>query len=462
MKLTIIGGGSVRAPELIPALVRRAARLDLHEVWLMDDHADKLELIGELCQALARQHNAPFELRLTTDARAALTGAQHVITSIRPGLERGRAIDERIALQHGVLGQETTGAGGLAMAMRSVPAILGYARLLAEVGAPGAWLYNFTNPAGLVAQALHDAGMQRVVGICDSANAVQHAISRYLNVPREQVMHRVYGLNHLSWTRSARIDAEPDGSGGEEVLPGLLADETFMRSTHMTIFDSGLVHWQRAFLNEYLHFYYHRDEALRALLSKGETRGEQVQRLTESMLERLQAAESVEERLAVYHEIMGERTATYMAHARRDDSAPSPGETHMAHSDDEGYAGVALGCVEAIATGRPQYTGLNVPNAGTIPGLRDDDIVEVGCWVDADGIRPLPLGDAADIAPDQLLLMQTVKQYERLASQAILQRSRELAVQALTVHPLVASYPLACSLVNAFLDAHRDLVGEWS
>jgi 6-phospho-beta-glucosidase len=225
--------------------------------------------------------------------------------------------------------------------------------------------------------------------------------------------------------------------------------------------DSGLIHWQRAFLNEYLHYYYHRDEVLRSLLAKSETRGEQVERLTRSMLERLQAVDSTEERLAVYHEIMRERSATYMAHARRDESMPSPGEAHMAHNDDEGYAGVALGCVEAIATGTPHYTGLNVPNAGTIPGLRDDDIVEVGCWVDADGIRPLPLGDEADIPPDQLLLMQTVKQYERLASQAILQRSRELAVQALTVHPLVGSYPLACSLVNAFLEAHRDLVGEW-
>jgi Alpha-galactosidases/6-phospho-beta-glucosidases, family 4 of glycosyl hydrolases len=158
MKLTIIGGGSVRTPRLIPSLVRRAERLDLDELWLMDNDAEKLELIGGLCRTLAA--GAPFKIVLTTDAREALRNANHVITSIRPGLEAGRAADERICFDHGVLGQETTGAAGFAMAMRSVPAILNYARMVAEIGAPGAWIYNFTNPAGLVAQALHDAGIE--------------------------------------------------------------------------------------------------------------------------------------------------------------------------------------------------------------------------------------------------------------------------------------------------------------
>src|SRR5512143_1425200 len=185
MKLTIIGGGSVRTPRILPALVRRAARLDLQELWLLDIDSSKLALIGGLCQAWAEQLGAPFRVILSTDAREALQGASHIITSIRPGFEQGRAVDERIAFSHGILGQETTGAAGFAMAMRSLPAILDYCRLAGQV-APGAWVYNFTNPAGLVAQGLHDAGIRRVIGICDSANGAQNAASRFLGVPLAQ------------------------------------------------------------------------------------------------------------------------------------------------------------------------------------------------------------------------------------------------------------------------------------
>src|SRR5262249_40694653 len=157
-----------------------------------------------------------------------------------------------------------------------VPAILNYARLTAEIAAPNAWIYNFTNPAGLVAQALHDAGVERIIGIFDSANGAQHAVSRFLQVPLKRVFHEVYGLNHLSWTSSVRVDADSNGVGGEEMFPALLHDDKFVQSTHMTMFAPGLRAWQNAFLNEYLHYYYHRDEALAALLKKSETRGEEV------------------------------------------------------------------------------------------------------------------------------------------------------------------------------------------
>lgn len=453
MKLTIIGGGSVRTPRLIPSLVRRAAKLDLQEVWLMDDAPDKLHLIGGLCATMAQRGGASFKLILSTDAREAIRDAQHVITSIRPGLERGRALDERIAFEHGVLGQETTGAGGFAMAMRSLPAILDYARLTAEIGAPNAWIYNFTNPAGLVAQGLHYAGIERVIGICDSANGAQHAVSRYMGVPLKRVYHEVYGLNHLSWTRSVQLDGY--GGAGEEVLPGLLNDEGFIGATHMASFAPGLRRWMGTFLNEYLHYFYHRDEALAALLAKPETRGEEVERLTADLLSQLKAASDPDHALDLWQTIMGRRSATYMAHTRGGtDRVKLP----PVAEDEEGYAAVALGCIEAIASDTPLYTGLNVPNNGSIDGMRDDDIVEVSCWIDASGVRPMRVGA---IPEAQYLLMRDVKQYERLAARAILDRSTDGAVQALAVHPLIGSYPLAQKLVNAFLEAHRPLVGDW-
>jgi 6-phospho-beta-glucosidase len=454
MKLTIIGGGSVRTPRLIPSLVRRAERLDLDELWLMDNDAEKLELIGGLCRTLAA--GAPFKIVLTTDAREALRNANHVITSIRPGLEAGRAADERICFDHGVLGQETTGAAGFAMAMRSVPAILNYARMVAEIGAPGAWIYNFTNPAGLVAQALHDAGIERAIGICDSANGAQHAVSRFLSVEMKRVHHKVYGLNHLSWTRSVRVDADEHGEGGEEVFPALLNDPRFIDSTHMTIFAPGLRAWQNAFLNEYLHYYYHRDEALAALLKKPETRGEETRRLTQALLEQLrELRDDPQASLEAYRAIMMQRSMSYMAHARSGAAQPT---TTPVGEDEEGYAVVALGCIEAIQRGDRHYTGLNIPNRGAIEGMADDDVVEVGCWIDADGVRPVHIGA---IPAHQLRLMQMVKLYERTAVQAILTRRRALAVEALTVHPLIGSYPLAEKLVDAFLRTHAALVGDW-
>lgn len=455
MKLTIIGGAGVRTPRLIPSLVRRAARIGLEEVWLMDIQTDKLQLMGGLCKQIAEQNQASFKLVLTTDAREAVQNASHVITSIRPGLEQGRAVDERIAFQHGVLGQETTGAAGFAMAMRSIPAILDYARLTAEVAASDAWIYNFTNPAGLVAQALHDSGVERMIGICDSANGAQHAVSRFLQIPLGRVFHEVYGLNHLSWTRSVRIDPDADGVGGEEVLPALLHDKNFIQTTHMAMFDSGLRDWQKSFLNEYLHYYYHRDEALTALVKKTETRGEEVLRLTGELLEKLKQS-APENMLKIYQEVMGKRGATYMAHAR---GGADRTKLEAVDEDDEGYASVALGCIEAIETNTPHYTGLNVPNYGAITGMFDDDIVEIGCWIDRQGVRPVAVGE---IPENQYLLMRDVKHYERLAAQAILQHSRSLAVEALTVHPLIGSYPLAQSLVDEFIAAHAGLVGEWN
>lgn len=454
MKLTIIGGGGVRTPRLMPSLVKRAERLGLTELWLMDNDAEKLGLMGRLCQSILG--DAPFKVVLSTNAHDAIKGAQHVITSIRPGLEQGRATDERICFSHGVLGQETTGAAGFAMAMRSIPAILNYARMVNEIGAPGAWIYNFTNPAGLVAQALHDAGVSRIIGICDSANGAQHAVSRFMEIPLQRVHHTVYGLNHLSWTRSARIDADENGQGGEEVFPGLLFDENFVQATHMKMFAQGLRHWQATFMNEYLHYYYHRDEVLEALLKKTETRGEETMRLTHGLLNRLRDLQNDPvASLEAYHDVMGQRGRTYMAHARKGEDRVKMAPVG---DDEEGYAAVALGCVEAIQNNSRRYTGLNVPNNGAIAGMADDDVVEVGCWIDGSGIVPETVGEIPD---HQLQLMRSVKMYERLAARAILNKDREIAIEALTMHPLIGSYPLAETLVDAFIQAHAPLVGEW-
>src|SRR6266498_6162772 len=210
MKITVIGGGGVRAPLFVASALRRASAIGLDEICLMDIRPDKLEIFAAISRQVGLMMKSPVRITHTTDAVAAVDGASHVVTAIRVGDEMGRVLDEKIALTHGVLGQETTGPGGFAMAMRSIPAIEYYATLMNK-HCPGAWLFNFTNPAGLVTQALRDQGFQRIVGICDGANEAQHQVANWLKMDHRELHPQVFGLNHLSWTRSIT-------HGDEEVL----------------------------------------------------------------------------------------------------------------------------------------------------------------------------------------------------------------------------------------------------
>ena len=459
MKLTVIGGGGVRAPLLVASALRRAEAIHLEELCLMDTNARKLKLIGGLCQQLAGWKGSPVRVVTTQDPRLALDGADYIITTIRVGGEGGRVLDERIALNLGVLGQETTGPGGFAMAMRSIPAILEYARL-AEIYAPQAWLFNFTNPAGLVTQALREHGYERTVGICDGANLAQNDIARWLKLSPQQVRVEVFGLNHLSWARHAWVNER-------DVLPELLADEAFIAQSSLRVFEQALLGQFGLFLNEYLYYYYYAEKAVERILNETETRGEEVQRLNAALLEELESPEAQadpSQALHIYSAYEQRRSASYMHYARQAsnpqeavvDSELEQLETTL--EDDEGYAGVALDIVAALETGEALYTALNLPDQGAIQGMQADDVVEVSSVVAEGTIRPLAVGP---IPEPSLRLMQSVKLYERLAVQAITQRSTSLAVRALMAHPLVLSYSRATALVADYLQAHAGFIGEW-
>lgn len=450
MKLALIGGGGARAPEFVRGALVFAAALDLQELWLMDTDSARLETIAPLCEEILRQAKSPFRLCQTTSLDEALHDAGVIVTTIRVGGEHGRVIDERVALRHNVLGQETTGPGGFSMAMRSIPTLMDVATR-AEVLAPKAWTFNFTNPAGLVAQALHDAGFRRIVGICDSANTGQHDVARYLGIPLNEVKAEVFGMNHLSWVRRAMVK-------GVNVLPDLLADDGFIQSTNLRFFDTKLVRRMGMFLNEYLYYYYYRDEAVKRIQEEQETRGEEVERLNKELFAALTGCPPAEA-LRLYDAYNRRRSATYMAYAEPDRS-DSETQTQRGHAEQEvgGYAGVALRAGLALTQDRPLRIGLNVPNEGAIPGMRADDVVEITCEVDGRGIRPIPI---EPVPADAYLLMRAVKRYERLASQAILNRNRELAVESLFAHPLVGSDSLARTLVDEYLEAHKSYVGEW-
>jgi 6-phospho-beta-glucosidase len=455
MKMALIGGGGVRAPEFVRGALAFAADMDLHELWLMDNDETRLQIMGPLCEEVMRQSNRSLHLHYTKDLTAALQDAGMIVTTMRVGQEQGRILDERIALKHGVLGQETTGAGGFSMAMRSVPALIEVAAA-AEQLAPKAWIFNFTNPAGLVAQALHDAGYRRVVGICDSANLAQHETANYLKLPKHDVKTEVFGLNHLSWTRSVRVK-------GRDVLPELLADERFIQATHLRFFGPEVVQQQGMFLNEYLYYFYYRDLALERIQDEELTRGEEIAMLNKQLFNDLNDA-SPAEAVTIHAQYNARRSASYMAYAEQDETLREQRQNPTAESiipqqtEVDGYAGVALRTALALSQDRPLRIGLNVPNKGCINGMRDDDIVEITCEVDGSGIHPIQIGDTPE---DTYLLMRSIKRYERLAAQAILERNRTLAVEALVAHPLVGSYNIAQQLVGEYLNAHAQHVGDW-
>jgi len=457
MKLVLIGGGGVRAPEFVRGALAFTADLDLQEIWMMDIDPSRLEAIAAPCIEIVRQSGQRVSIRQTLDLDEALADAGMIVATIRVGQEKGRVLDERIALELGVLGQETTGPGGLGMAMRSIPALLNIAAR-AEMLAPQAWIFNFTNPAGMVTQALIDSGYRRVVGICDSANTAQYDVARWLDHPVDAVKTQVFGLNHLSWTRRAMID-------GRDVLPALLRDDDFVNDTHLRFFGPAVVQRLGLYLNEYLYYYYFRDVAVQRILAQEEVRGEEVERLSRELYEKLRG-QSLEDSLRIYESYKRRRNASYMAYAEHDpdlreirlnpDADIRP--VHVTQAEVGGYAGVALRTGLALKLDHPLRIALNVPNQEAIVGMRPDDVVEVTCTVDGGGIQPVYVGE---IPEGPFLLMRQVKYFERLAVRAILERDRALAVEALVAHPLVGSYERASKLVTNYLKAHSDYVGEW-
>lgn len=460
MKLTVIGGGGIRSPLLVSSMLRRSERINLEEICLMDIDADKLDIIGRLCQELAKKAGASVQITTTTDARAAVRDARYIVMTIRVGAEGGRVLDERIALKHGILGQETTGPGGFAMALRSIPAILGYAKLIQEIS-PDAWIFNFTNPAGLVMQALCDSGYSRVVGICDSANLAQHAVADWMGLPADQVRAETYGLNHLSWTRRVLVN-------GKDVLPPLLLNPEFLSKYELNVFEPELVERMGVWLNEYLYYYYYAERAVESISNAEQTRGEEIMQLNQLLLNQLRTVDiekNPDEAFDLYFNYNRRRRSTYMHYARTDaGTKKEPSRkaeeriTGKPDSNGDGYAGVALSLIEAFESNQSLHIALNTTNDGAINCMRSEDVVEVSCTVGKDGIHALPIGDVPE---NHELLMRMVKYYERLTVKAIFNCSRDIAVMALMSHPLVLSYSRAKILVDEYLEAHAPYIGDW-
>lgn len=442
MKMTLLGAG-VRAPFVLRGLAAGAADLDLDEVVLFDTDPERLELMTALGAHFAASWGAPFTVRSEPQAGSAIAGARFVFSAIRPGQEAARAVDEEVPLKHGVLGQETTGPGGFAMALRTIPAMVAYGQLIERV-APNALLVNFTNPVGIVMQALHDHTSVRAIGICDGPISMQRSVAEFLGLPREQVHADYAGLNHCGWIHRVLVD-------GQDRLPEVLDrfEELQAADEQWALFDPGLVRAIGMLPMEYLYFYYYRDTAVEHIRGSGSSRGRQLQALNDALWPVLRGridAGDLPGAQTAWERAMSERDATYFARERGEvvDDELELGDVF----EGEGYEGVATAVMAAATRRRKTPLIVDVANRGAIGALDDDDVVEVTCLVDEHGAHPIAQGTLPDAATD---LLTQVKLYERRTVEAAVTGSYEAALEALLVHPLVASYPTAKRILDDYV-----------
>ena len=436
MRLTILGGGGFRVPLVYRALLADRGQGRVTHVTLHDLDPHRLDAIVKVLREQASGHDDAPIVDVTTDLDVAVTGADFVFSAIRVGGLAGRATDERVALELGVLGQETVGAGGIAYGLRTIPIAVDIARRIARL-APEAWVINFTNPAGMVTEAMAAHLGDRVIGICDSPVGLGRRAARALGIDPERAWLDYAGLNHLGWLRAIRVD-------GVDVLPRLLAD-----GDALTSFEEGKLFgadWLRtlgSLPNEYLHYYYFNREAVAGARNAEQTRGAFLLDQQSRFYARMEAPGTPA--FATWDATRLEREVTYMAENRE---AVDAGKRDSCDLDSGGYEKVALALMRAIALDERTTLILNVRGRGAVKPLDDEAVVETNCHVDANGARPIigtPLdGHAAG-------LVTAVKSVERDVIRAAATGDRTAALRAFALHPLVDSVAVARRLLDGYL-----------
>lgn len=454
MKIAVIGGGGVRSMFLAKSLAQSSEELGFDEIVFMDNDPRKLNIYGKMAAQLVKKLRPELNFGLTLDPVEAVKDADYIITTIRVGEDDMRIKDEKIALAKGLLGQETTGAAGFSFAMRSVPALAGYCELAKKYASKDVKIFNFTNPAGVVSQTLRDMGYDFTFGICDAPSSLLHSFAKLYGVPQDAVTGNCYGLNHLSFFESVKLN-------GREIMPELLKDDRIYTDTDMRFFKKDLVDHMGCILNEYLYYFYYREQAIENIRNAHVTRGEVIREVNKNMTEELSHMDienDFESCLKVFDKWYGKREDAYMSNETGISRAKTPYHFDIYEKDAGGYAGVALKYMRAKNSGKESEMILCVPNEGAIPGLLDTDVVEVTCTL-KDGVYiPHKIENPGEL---QMELIRRVKIYERLASEALRTKSISKAVDCLMVHPLVNSYSLAVRLVQEYLESNKEYTEEW-
>jgi len=430
LKVAVIGGGSTYTPELINGFLARQATFPVDELWLMDISQERLDIVGRFAQRMVEAKGAPFKVILTTNQREAVRGASYVITQLRVGMMEARRGDEYLGLRHGLIGQETTGVGGMAKALRTIPVILSVARDLQEVGAPGAMLANFTNPSGLVTEALaRYAPGVKAVGVCNMAIGIKNRFLEALeqetgqHIDPKRASLKTLGLNHLTWHYGFTID-------GEDVFPHILTRfvENLRKEEHPR-WDANTIETLKMIPNDYLQYFYYTEKKLADQANWPPSRAEQVLVIEENLLreyaepERTEPPEDLMKRGGAFYSTV----ATQLLNAHYNDL----GEEHV----------------------------VNTCHNGAVPGWPTDWVLEMPCRIDAAGAHPLP----AEPLPQVCFgLMAQVKSYEILTVEAAVHGDRAAAYQALLAHPLGPSADQVQAVLEDLLETNQRWLPQFS
>lgn len=421
LKVAVIGGGSSYTPEIVEGFIRKYDSLPIRELWLVDieEGRHKLEIVGALAKRMVARSGLPIEVHLTTDRRRALEGADFVSTQLRVGLLEARKWDEHIPNLHGVIGQETTGPGGMMKALRTIPVLLDICREIEELS-PNAWLLNFTNPAGMVTEAIHRHSNVRSIGLCNAPIGLQKWLSGKYGVPADRIYTEFVGLNHLHWVTRIEVD-------GVDKLPELLdrREEYSAKNVPATEWDPDFLRSLGGLPSYYLKYFYMTDamleEQLESLRANG-TRAEVVKRVEEELFE-LYKDPNLQEK----PKQLEKRGGAY-------------------------YSEAAVNLMDSLHNDRRDIQTLNVANGRTLDFLPADAAIEVNCVVTRQGPLALPVTKV----PEQTKgLIHAVKTYERLTIAAAVSGDRDLALQAMASHPLVPSVKLAKTLLGEMLEKNK-------
>lgn len=441
-KIALIGGGGVRTPLLVFGINEAVEQLGCREMVLFDPDRERLAVMAELGRAIVAREAGELRVREAESIEDAVEGADFVLNSVRVGGIATRASDELTSIKHGYPGQETTGPAGAAMALRTVPVALEQARLVKRLS-PNGWIVNFTNPAGLITQAVMSHTGARIVGICDTPTELFHRIALALQATPDEVLCDYVGLNHLGWVRRIRLR-------GEDVTERVLNDDALLAQLYSApLFDFEMIRALRLIPTEYLFFYYSRRRALENQRRQGSSRGTEVEKLNGTLLETLAGRLRSGDRdgaIAAYVAYLNRRSGSYMKLEAQAgsalDSERYDGEPFRVAS---GYHRIALDVMSALTGARPATIVVNVRNAGAVPDLPADDVVETACRIDKNSITPLPVAPLPDAT---LGLVQSIKAYERAAIEAACGGSQLSARKALLIHPAIGEWEPTQALLH--------------
>jgi 6-phospho-beta-glucosidase len=416
LKIAVIGAGSPYTPELIEGLARFRSKLPVREIYLMDINERRLEIIFGFCKRFAKHLDYDVKIEATTDRRKAIENANFINTQIRVGGNERRVLDEKIPLKYGIIGQETTGPGGFMKAMCTIPVMTDIVKD-AEKYSPNAWIVNYTNPTGLITEALTKYTGANVVGLCAGGMRPGFRVAKALSVDYQRVKYDYVGLNHMNFAFNFTVDGRP------------LTKEEFNKAAQLVdSVDTELIKKMGLMPSAYMQYYFHTSKKLQELKKAKYTRGEEVLMLEKEI---------------------------YDAYADpRQNTKPAA----LAKRGGGGYSEVALGVMKAIYNDEDRWLVVNVPNNGAIKILPDDAVIETPCMINRAGIKPLAINNVPSTVWG---LICAVKNYEQLAVEAAVKGDRDLALYALLAHPLVRDYDIAKSMLEEMLEVNKEYLPQF-